>query len=516
MSVISASDNSIIFNFNDFNKEDNVLYSNNLSETNSCSFNSKTKDNYNNFPHPNININNNSKGKKVTKKFLVNEDLALKRSGKWTKEEDDILSVLVPKYGGKNWKKISEQISGRSPIQCLHRWTKILQPGLVKGPWTVEEDRRLMEWVKSEGPTKWSQCSEYIKGRNGKQCRERWFNTLNPEVKKGNWEIEEDYKIFFLFTSLGGKWSKITNLLEGRTENSIKNRFYSTLRRLSAEDKKKENMFKEFSVASQSLDELLKYLETAILEVTVNFCQSIKYTNEELQIYNSKLLASASENINVSRKKSEKNLNRYLQPNSEVNLVKPEAMRKYSLHENNFNMYNETINICNNQPPVPVFNENNNNSSAYISTNNNNLKKDYRKMDIFSLERDIINFNDDSSMFYGLDNDIVDDQVDIIIKDMFARNNIENYNEDDKDCNFCFKDQADSITTQLNLNEVSSNNGEGNRKDTLNTLLAQLNDLEATIQNAKLELLKKGADECSTDLDILKSSLTSVDGLFKF
>ena len=39
-------------------------------------------------------------------------------------------------------------MNGRTPIQCLHRWTKILKPGLVKGPWTPEEDLLLMEWVK--------------------------------------------------------------------------------------------------------------------------------------------------------------------------------------------------------------------------------------------------------------------------------------------------------------------------------------------------------------------------------
>jgi len=35
-----------------------------------------------------------------------------------------------------------------------------------------------------------------IKGRSGKQCRERWFNNLNPNVKKGNWTAEEDQIIF--------------------------------------------------------------------------------------------------------------------------------------------------------------------------------------------------------------------------------------------------------------------------------------------------------------------------------
>jgi hypothetical protein len=119
----------------------------------------------------------------------------------------------------------------RSPIQCLHRWTKILKPGLVKGPWTIEEDEQLMEWIEINGPKKWSYCSKRILGRSGKQCRERWYNTLNPEVKKGNWSIEEDYKIFFMYKKYGSKWCQIFLYFKGRTENAIKNRFYSFLRK---------------------------------------------------------------------------------------------------------------------------------------------------------------------------------------------------------------------------------------------------------------------------------------------
>lgn len=165
---------------------------------------------------------------------LRNSDFS-RRVGKWSEEEDKILTELVEKFGGKNWKKISQFIPGRNSIQCLHRWTKILQPGLIKGPWTIEEDRRLLEWVRKQGPTKWTNCAHYIKGRNGKQCRERWFHTLNPKIVKGNWTCEEDFKIFILYKIFGGKWAKISAFMTGRTENAIKNRFYSTLRRKAAE-----------------------------------------------------------------------------------------------------------------------------------------------------------------------------------------------------------------------------------------------------------------------------------------
>ena len=58
--------------------------------------------------------------------------------GKWTSAEDELLKVAVKEYGGKNWRRIACRIEGRTDVQCLHRWQKVLRPGLVKGPWTKE------------------------------------------------------------------------------------------------------------------------------------------------------------------------------------------------------------------------------------------------------------------------------------------------------------------------------------------------------------------------------------------
>ena len=58
--------------------------------------------------------------------------------GNWTADEDELLRSAVQQYGGRNWKKISDQIPDRTDVQCLHRWQKVLRPGLVKGPWTPE------------------------------------------------------------------------------------------------------------------------------------------------------------------------------------------------------------------------------------------------------------------------------------------------------------------------------------------------------------------------------------------
>jgi hypothetical protein len=93
--------------------------------------------------------------------------------GKWTSEEDEVLRVSVLTHGGRNWKKISDFLDGRTDVQCLHRWQKVLRPGLVKGPWTKEEDDKVMELVGEFGVKSWSFIARKLEGRLGKQCRER-------------------------------------------------------------------------------------------------------------------------------------------------------------------------------------------------------------------------------------------------------------------------------------------------------------------------------------------------------
>jgi len=95
----------------------------------------------------------------------------------------------------KNWKNIAAFLKDRTDVQCLHRWQKVLNPNLVKGPWTKEEDEIVIKLVDKNGPRNWSKIAEYLPGRIGKQCRERWHNHLNPEIKKDRWTEDEDLAI---------------------------------------------------------------------------------------------------------------------------------------------------------------------------------------------------------------------------------------------------------------------------------------------------------------------------------
>eukprot|EP01121_Diplochlamys_sp_Union-15-3_P007791 TRINITY_DN2011_c0_g1_i3.p1 TRINITY_DN2011_c0_g1~~TRINITY_DN2011_c0_g1_i3.p1 ORF type:complete len:362 (+),score=60.54 TRINITY_DN2011_c0_g1_i3:143-1228(+) len=155
-----------------------------------------------------------------------------RKTGRWTNTEDLILQEAVSKYGAKNWKLIASHIEGRTDVQCLHRWQRVTNPALVKGPWTKREDALLRQLVEQLGTKSWSRIAKKLNsGRNGKQCRERYCNHLDPLIKKGDWTPEEDSMLLEKHARWGNKWSKIALFLPGRSPNSIKNHFNSSIQR---------------------------------------------------------------------------------------------------------------------------------------------------------------------------------------------------------------------------------------------------------------------------------------------
>ncbi|XP_068710589.1 myb-like protein X isoform X2 [Montipora foliosa] len=137
---------------------------------------------------------------------------------KWTPEDDKQLLEVVRIVGLGNWRRVASFLEGRQGDQCLHRYTQTLQM-VRKGKWTPDEDELLKKGIEKFG-TCWNKVSEEVPGRSGPQCRERWVNALDPKVDKGPWTPQQDRKLLENIEIFGkGNWSKIARALGNRTDN---------------------------------------------------------------------------------------------------------------------------------------------------------------------------------------------------------------------------------------------------------------------------------------------------------
>ncbi|KAK7302682.1 hypothetical protein RJT34_13577 [Clitoria ternatea] len=104
--------------------------------------------------------------------------------------------------------------------------------GLKKGPWTTEEDQKLIDYIHKHGYGNWRTLPKNAGlQRCGKSCRLRWTNYLRPDIKRGRFSFEEEETIIQLHSILGNKWSSIASRLPGRTDNEIKNYWNTHIRK---------------------------------------------------------------------------------------------------------------------------------------------------------------------------------------------------------------------------------------------------------------------------------------------
>ncbi|GIL76318.1 hypothetical protein Vretimale_5888 [Volvox reticuliferus] len=103
----------------------------------------------------------------------------------------------------------------------------------MKTQWTESEDALLRQLVEEKGPKQWGDIAAQIKTKTSKQCRRRWNNCLNADLKTGGWTSEEDRILMEGHKLHGNKWTEIAKMVGGRTDNAVKNRFAALSKRTS-------------------------------------------------------------------------------------------------------------------------------------------------------------------------------------------------------------------------------------------------------------------------------------------
>ena len=315
---------------------------------------------------------------------------------------------------------------------------------LKKGQWSYQEDKLLKQWVKLNGPKDWEACGRFIHGRKGKQCREHWNNCLNPELKKGCWSPEEDFLIMFFYEKCKGSWKKIVPLFQGRIENSIKNRFYSQLRKYAT--KNFERSERKKMKARIKLNVLLNYLGEALTEAKQDLLEKTNMTDEEfnqflkeneqklkenifqdLEPYNIEQEANLSTSLGGSSNEEDSNKISFIHKrkrsidfitNDLDNIFQKEQADPFINNENAFEFFGgkeKEVNIeLDEDKSDNLFKNIMSNNNGILNNNNmplNIFKNDMNELSIDSIESDINNSFTNSfkekELIFGFDNCVI-------------------------------------------------------------------------------------------------------------
>ncbi|KAJ1822947.1 hypothetical protein LPJ56_000469 [Coemansia sp. RSA 2599] len=139
---------------------------------------------------------------------------------KWTPEEDRVLTEAVMAYGEGDWQAVAACLDNRTGQQVLHRWCKSINPAIRSGRWDRDEDIALLAAVRLYGVGQWTKIAKHVPGRTDVKCRERYMNVLTPDVNNAQWTPDEDARLIAIVNRVGiGKWSYVADLLGGRTDN---------------------------------------------------------------------------------------------------------------------------------------------------------------------------------------------------------------------------------------------------------------------------------------------------------
>ena len=331
---------------------------------------------------------------------------------------------LTEKEQNNTFIKQTSFISSIDPNITTNHTFRIIKKRM---PWSEEEDKSIKTLVSKYGTGNWTLISnEMGQNRSGKQCRERWYNQLKPNVKKNNWTNEEENILFTKHMQFGNKWSDIASFLPGRTLNDIKNHFYSKLRKFIRKILKQindENLFKINGIdgckyTGEKIYKMIKKHEITYKNLTKDtifeliiateknpkgkfiFCND--FSNNDFNSYNyiNNINNNFFDNNNINRDGNYNNqisYNNYLEISQEINEINDKLLNEQNNNIiNKEEMMNDKIkkeNIVNYKDKNNIKKTKiNNNKIGQLHNNNhsNSSKKNRKKSDInmqYNLEK---------------------------------------------------------------------------------------------------------------------------------
>ena len=355
---------------------------------------------------------------------------------------------------------------------------------ITKGQWSHNEDEILKEWVDKNGPKHWTKCALNIPGRTGKQCREHWNNSLNNEIIKGNWTVEEDYLIMVFYNKFNGSWKKMIPIFKSRTENSIKNRFFSQIRKIAS---KYIKTGKRVYSTKFGLDILLKYYEEGLDEAKTKYLKNNPMSEKELEefINNIEILINSKpkEQKFIDFEQFRKNENNNSNINNKQISNSNKVTKELNENLNTITKKDENNDIkIDKQNQKKVDNENMNNtinpeeSKTSIETFdiiiNNNIKEDEQKIKEQKSKVEESNNNNKNG--------------DEMNKSENKNTNFQNYDaKNDNNLNYLKKNNSNTVNYNINNNfNYNINNFNNNYFPNLNDQNNNINNIY-NINNAK-------------------------------
>ncbi|KAJ2890958.1 hypothetical protein GGI21_005999, partial [Coemansia aciculifera] len=149
----------------------------------------------------------------------------------WTKKEERTLYDIVQRYGGRDWVNIAKELdTQRTAAQCFQVYQRKLNPDMSRSKWTPEEDQLLHEAVMTYGEGDWQAVASCLDNRTGQQVLHRWCKSINPAIRSGRWDRDEDVALLAAVRLYGvGQWTKIAKHVPGRTDVKCRERYMNVL-----------------------------------------------------------------------------------------------------------------------------------------------------------------------------------------------------------------------------------------------------------------------------------------------